>query len=430
MEATITTWTSLIQPFLMIFTHPTAQVFTRLLVGWVLSTGRRTVTGMIRGADPDGTRAHDAYHRFFPDAAWAMDELWRRLVLLLVALFYPTGTILTHLDDTLYRRSGRKVEGAGWWRDAVRSTGTKVVHAWGLNLVVLTIQVQPPWGGEPLGLPILMRVHHKKGPPPIKLAEQMLEQLADWLPERRFLACFDGFYASLAGAEINRTHLISRMRCDAAIYDLPPTRRPKGKRGPNPKKGRRLPTPEQMAKQNRSWTGVTTIERGQQKHRLVYARTVIWYKVSRKPVLLVISRDPTGKEKDDFFFTTDLTMKPAEVVGHFADRWCIEDTFKNTKQLLGGQQPQTWKRRGPERAAALSLWLYALVWLNYLKQKKDQQTFWLWPWYTSKATPSFADALTSLRRALWTEKIKAMFGNRVVHDINYEFLIESLSSAA
>ena len=265
MEATITTWTSLLQPFLSIFAQPTAGVFVRLLAGWVLCNGRRTVSGMLRWADPEGVQAHDAYHRFFPDAAWVMDELWRRLALLAVALFYPTGVIPVHLDDTLYHRSGRKVEGAGWWRDAVRSTGTKVVHAWGLNLVVLTIQIIAPWGGEPLGLPILMRLHRKNGPTLTALAEAMLRTLAEWLPERRFLACFDGFYATLAGADLPRTHLISRMRRDAAIYDLPPTHRPKNKRGPKPKRGRRLPAPQQMARQHLPWKRVVTIERGRKK---------------------------------------------------------------------------------------------------------------------------------------------------------------------
>ncbi len=69
-------------------------------------------------------------------------------------------------------------------------------------------------------------------------------------------------------------------------------------------------------------------------------------------MLLVISRDPAGKEKDDFFFTTDTTLPTAEVIGGFASRWSIEDTFKNTKQFIGGQEPQTWKRKGTERVAA------------------------------------------------------------------------------
>jgi len=36
------------------------------------------------------------------------------------------------------------VEGAGWWRDAVRSSATKVVHGFGLNIVLMTLAVNPP----------------------------------------------------------------------------------------------------------------------------------------------------------------------------------------------------------------------------------------------------------------------------------------------
>jgi len=431
MDATlISAWDALVNIFLPVFTQPGGRVFTRLLTGWILCTGRRTVTGMIRRADPEGWRAHDAYHRFFPDGAWVIAELWRRLTLLLVQRFYPSETILLDLDDTVFRHTGRKVQGAGWWRDAVRSTGTRIVHVWGLNIVVLTLRVDPPWGGEPLGLPVNMRLHRKKkGPTLIELAAAMLREVADWLPQRRFQTCADGFYASLAGAGIPGVHLISRIRRDALLYDPPPLR-PKKTRGRPQKRGRKLASPERMAAHVQQWRKVITCERGRERTRLVYVRPVLWYHVSKEPVLLVLSRDPTGKEKDDYFVSTDTTLTGAQVVSAFAGRWCIEDTFKNTKQLLGGQQPQTWKGAGPERAAALSLWLYSMVWLWYLQQKNRQRTFWVWPWYPHKATPSFADALSSLRRTLWQEKIKSMFGKRAVHDKKYEFLIEALSSAA
>lgn len=430
MDATlITAWDAWVNLFLPVFTQPTAVVFTRLLTGWILCTGRRTMTGMIRWADPEGIRTHDAYHRFFRDAAWAMDELWRRLTLLLVKWFYPSGTILVDLDDTLFHHSGRQVDGAGWWRDAVRSSATKVVYAWGLNIVVLTLRINPPWGGEPLGLPINMRLHRKHEANLIELAQQMLEQLTAWLPERRFLACTDGFYASLAGKAIGGIHIISRMRRDAVLYDLPPRPRKKTRGRPR-KRGHKLGAPQRMAPHIRHWRKVVTDERGHKRTRLIYVRQVLWYRVLKQPVLLVISRDPNGKEKDDFFFTTDTNLTGAKVVGGFAGRWCIEDTFKNTKQLLGGQQPQTWKRQGPQRAAALSLWLYSMVWLWYLRQKSSQRTFLVWPWYPHKTTPSFADALSGLRRAFWQERIKSMFGTGFVHDKNYEFLIEALASAA
>ena len=75
MATTITIWMSHLNPFLGIFTQPGRDIFTRLTTGWILCTVRRTVTGMLPFADADGLHAHDAYHRFFPDARWCMDQL-------------------------------------------------------------------------------------------------------------------------------------------------------------------------------------------------------------------------------------------------------------------------------------------------------------------------------------------------------------------
>ena len=421
-------WTELLQQFFPIFTTPTAQIFLRLITGWILCTARRTVTGIIPFADPLNLHTHDAYHRFFPNARWDMSRLWRLLALLLIQTLHPKGTVALALDDTLFHRSGRKVEGAAWWRDAVRSSKKSIVYAWGLNLVVLTLQFQPPWGGEPLGLPVNMRLHRKNGPTLIELAMEMLNEVRQWLPERLFRVVGDGFYATLAGKALNGITIISRIRRDANLYDLPPKRKKKGRGRPRTR-GRKLAKLEKMAAHIQKWEKVAFRQRGKTIGRLVYTRAVLWYKVSRKPVLLVISRDPDGKEKDDFFFTTDLNMTAAEVLECCNDRWAIEDTFKNTKQLLGGQQQQTFKGKGPERAAGLSLWLYSVVWLWYLKQK-SRRYFFVQPWYCQKTNPSFADAIACLRRELWKERINCMFGKSAVHDKKFEFLLEALAPAA
>ena len=54
MATTITTWTSLFQQFLPLFTQPAGVIFTRLTIGWILCTVRRTVTGMLPFVDPQG----------------------------------------------------------------------------------------------------------------------------------------------------------------------------------------------------------------------------------------------------------------------------------------------------------------------------------------------------------------------------------------
>jgi len=242
-------WEAICLNFFPVFTQPTAQNFIHLATGWILCSTRRTISAIFPFADPRGRRAHDAYHRFFPKARWQPSCLWQILAKFLVGIFYPSGTIPIDLDDTIFHRTGRKVQGAGYFRDAVRSTAKQlasgrshgVVSCWGLNLVVLTLRVKTPWGRE-LGLPINMSLYRKKGSASlIDLAEAMIHQLAEWLPQRRFRASADGFYAPLAGRGLPRTELFSRIRSDAAIYDLP-AKKKKGQRGPTrlggPRRGR------------------------------------------------------------------------------------------------------------------------------------------------------------------------------------------------
>lgn len=111
---TISTWTDIIHYFLPIFTIPTAEIFASLVTGWVLCTAKHTITGILPFADPQGKRAHDVYHRFFPYASWMTSELWGLLTILLVKIFYPTAAVIPNdLDDTLFHHTGRKLNGAG-----------------------------------------------------------------------------------------------------------------------------------------------------------------------------------------------------------------------------------------------------------------------------------------------------------------------------
>jgi hypothetical protein len=103
---------------------------------------------MIKVADQAGRRAHDAYHRFIRDGAWSMARLWQTLARHLVEHLCPTGMVELAGDDTLFHRDGPKVEGAGTFRDAVRSTIGRVVYARGGE----------PGRDHPAGPPTLGRV--------------------------------------------------------------------------------------------------------------------------------------------------------------------------------------------------------------------------------------------------------------------------------
>jgi hypothetical protein len=420
-----------LQSFEACFTQPSWALLLLLVQGWILCPGRHTLTRLYAVSQIAGRpRSLHAYYRFFRCAKWSFAELWRRLAQQLVARFYPTGPLPIQIDDTAFHKSGRRVEGASWWRDAVRSTGTKVVHCFGLNLLVLTLRLNPPWGGEPLGLPINVRLHRKQGPTLLDLAKEMIAEVAAWFPDRDFELAGDGFFATLAGAGLNRVHLYSRIRRDAALYAPPPKRQPK-RRGRPPKHGHRLPTPQQLSLTARTWIQIQVSIRGQSLTRLVHVRDVLWYGVCQTALVrLVIVRDPEGKEPDDYFFTTDLRATAAQVIETYSGRWAIEDTFRNVKQFLGGQDPQLWKGQGPERAALFAFWLYSVIWFSYLLLPQAKPTWLIRRWYPQKTTPSFQDALAHWRRQLWRSAIFPKTENSPDLAKNISLLIETLAYAA
>lgn len=413
-----------------VFTEPSANIFQAFIRGWILCPSRRTVTGMIPYADPLFERAHDAYHRFWRCSAWALCRLWKLWARTLITTFAQTTSVWLHTDDTVFKKTGRKIDGATYCRDAVRSTKNKTMYVWGLHIVSLCLCVHAPWGGEPLSVPINMRLYRKGGPSLLDLVAQMLQELILWLPDKQFYLTGDGFYACLAGRNIPRVHIISRMRHDAKLYELPPARQ-KGQKGRSRKRGMRLPPPQAMADQVRSWTRVETCQRGQTTQRLVWCRQVLWYAVNKeKPVLLVISRDPEGKQPDDFFFTTDCSLSAAQVISAAADRWAIEDTFRNLKQYLGAEQPQCYKAQGPEKAAAFSCFLYGLVWLWFIQNGQSNYKAPHRPWYQHKQGFSFHDALATLRLDLWRHSF--LQGSKKVSYLDkiYEPLLQAAAWAA
>ena len=423
------TWKALLGRAAPAFTSPSFALFFELLCAWVCATGRRTICGMVAVMDPTTRAAHDAYHRFVRTGAWNLETLWAAMVSFVVEHLGPSGPIVCLLDDTLLHRPGRKVEGAGSYRDAVRSTHRRVVYARGLCLVVLAIRVSPPWGGMPIAIPVGIRLHRKDGTTLTELARQLITELAERLPDRRFILCADGAYATLAGDELPRTTVVSRMRRDAALYGPLPPRT--GKRGRPRTKGPRLPTPAELAPRARKWTTVELPWRGGTVTKKLWSRPVLWYGVCpRAMVLLVVVRDPTGQQPDDFFFTTDLDMTPVEVVSIYGDRWAIECTYRDVKQLAHGQEPQTWKGKGPERAANLAFWLHGATWLWYLDTSGTTPTFTTQPWYPAKRIPSFADALAQLRRILWQERISPTSHGHQQSPEMTTVLVEALAMAA
>ncbi|MFB9571954.1 transposase, partial [Streptomyces yanii] len=100
------------------FTAPTFRTFSVLLTGLIAQTRRRTVCGMLLGTGLEQVWHHARCHRLFSTARWSADDVGLALATLVVSRLLPDGAPLqVAVDDTLFKRSGRKVFGAAWQHD-------------------------------------------------------------------------------------------------------------------------------------------------------------------------------------------------------------------------------------------------------------------------------------------------------------------------
>ena len=452
----VSTFGDLLLSLAPVFTQPSFSNFTTLVAGWVFCFGRHTVTGLITAAGAVGEKHFSAYHRFFSRAVWSLDSLGHIILELALQFIPEDAVVLLAVDDTLARKTGKRIWGAAMpdgpdrqrigpsgHHDPLRSTRRKHFFSFGHSWVVLSLVVEFPFArGKHFALPFLFRLYRKrkKKRPPGRpkgerkqcgeatdreyrkrpeLASEMLQIVAGWLPGRRIRMVGDSEYSgkSVSRSLPENTDLVGRMPMNAALYTEPGPRGPH-QRGPDRKKGERMLNPAQMAaSRSLRWTKTTVG---------IYGRTVkIWFKSVKalwycvcdpagnsagpRPVRVVVTRDPSGKWRDDCFFTTDPSMTETEVVETIALRWTLEVTFRDAKQALGFEEPQNRTPKAVERTAPMAMVLYSLVELWYARAGNEVRKRWFpeRPWYSkkkrAKRTASFAVMLATLRQASWME---------------------------
>jgi hypothetical protein len=264
----------LLQPFRGVFTAPSFRLFVLILTGWALSCRHRFITECIFTAAQIGIGHWSCFHRFFSHYAWSLDDLSRVLARLLIPRFCPQGPILLAGDDTLCRKRGLGLFGAGMHHDPLFSSKALKVFSWGHDWVVLALLVRRPrWAPTKVfALPLLFRLYvnlqgvakgqkkqaaqkkaaagtkkkwrrpkgsqHRTRP---ELLVDMLELLAGWFPEREFVLCADSAYGgqSVLQRLPGNVDLISQVHPQGVLYAPPPPAT--GRSGRPRKKGERQP---------------------------------------------------------------------------------------------------------------------------------------------------------------------------------------------
>ena len=397
------------------FSMPVWERAKVLVLGAVLCPGRRTVCGVLRVMGLGAAADFQNYHRVLNRARWSGLALSRLVLQMLVGVFAREKEVVVGVDEFIERRWGNKIAARSMYRDPVRSSHARKVHVSGLRWLSMMLLAEVPFARSVWALPFLTvpapsaGYYEKKGRTHKKVTErsrQMLGLLKRFLPKRKIVLVADsGFAAHTLLSEANDyLRIVTPLRLDAALYELPPQKR-KG-RGRPAVKGTRLPLLSTWLNKRKGWTKVTVAPWYSETARtLEYLSGVaVWYCAStgqHTQVRWVLVRDPRGELKPHAFLCTKFDASPCEILTWYAKRWQVEVTFEEARAHLGIETQRQWSELAIARTTPCLLGLFSIVTLAAHKLR-NHLTSNDAAWY-QKPLPTFSDALATVRTYLWKE---------------------------
>jgi hypothetical protein len=405
-----------------LFTAPSWQTFTTLACGWALATDRHTITTYLWLTGATAVKHFSRFYVFLGCPLYHRRwQLWGAVIRLAVQ-FVPEGeTIRVSFDDTTKKKAGSHIEGLDRYRNGAGSARQEYRTLRGLNFVLGVMHLPlKRWPGHSLSIPVGLELYLKperaqKLNLPYRsrsqLARDILDFLAEQVPERAIRSLADGGYATKDYVRRlpTATHVLGRLPISAKLYTVPPPPTTK-QRGAPRKKGALIGSPKTLAQTSKGWAPHPD-EAGAE----VQAWCGLWHAVlpGRLLRVVVVRREATrclkkpGQRKPpppvEAFFTTDLSLSAQDILDEYGDRWAVEIAIRDSNAFDGLGQDQCRKRQriiGANTfrlvlAAARTLWFIA-----HVDRGTEVPLCRYRPWYRQKAAPSQLDVAEACREAL------------------------------
>lgn len=390
-----------------------------LFLGAVLARGRRTVTSWIRAVGLS-TQFRSCYTAVAAVGKKADKVAAQLLIAVIKPMLSQSDRLTLALDDTPTPRYGPHVQGAGIHHNPTPGpAGSPYVY--GHVFVVMALLVKHKiWGV--IALPLLARLYVRmkdlpsidpKHRPEFRTKLDMGVELLRWASNllkslgKPIWVVVDGAYAKASflkpAMELGMT-VVSRLRKDAALWNVPGPRR-KGQRGRPRIYGADRINLAKRAGQRRGWTTETFNLYGKSTVKRYKTFLATWGPVEGV-IRVVLVDEPTGWIA---FFCTDTSASVADILTTVADRFSLEITFRDCKEIVGAGQQQlrfVWANIG---AFHVCLWTFTMTeawaWCRAEKELVDRSTS---PWDSPSRRPSHADKRRAWRRELLGEELRAL----------------------
>jgi hypothetical protein len=328
----------------------------------------------------------------------------------------PNGRIRIALDDSPTARFGPCVEGAGVHHHPTPGPADGE-FLYGHNWVCLSwLATHPRWGiialpiraflyVRAVDVPTLNQKYGWKFETKHSLAAKLVGWFVITLRSLGVVAAVwvvvDGTYAArpfLSQVLATGAMVISRLRKDAVLFDLPPAERPKGQRGPRRNYGKNRISLAKRAAHRDGWSTITYLCRNEQVTRSYKTFEATSRLVGGK-LRVVIVRFEHGEWAA--YFCTEPSVGVQDILEAVAARWAIEEHFHDVKEVWGAGQQQVRNVWSNIACWHLNEWLFTLVeWSCWdepqsaLVDRSDRS------WDDTERRPSHADRRRKIAREM------------------------------
>jgi len=294
------------------------------------------------------------YYTFMASPKIPWDRLWPR-TWKMIPDPETNGRLLVALDDCINPKTGKKIFGcANVFDHAAKQNQSK--YPWAQNIVSIGLLklIKGRWAC----LPLAHRYYHlkkdiEKNRPTYNGKEiafqskhdqavEMLAGVAVEFPESNIIVVADswfgnnGMWKPLREELGGRIHMISRLRSNNNLFDLPevPIKRGKGR----PKTyGYKLGTTSSVALTHKEEAREYRVNLyGRNRTVLAYDRVVMLKTLKCKVRVVWIYR----KTRWVALFSTDLALSVEKIIEYYGARWKIEACFKELKRDIGSADTQ------------------------------------------------------------------------------------------
>ena len=336
------------------FSRPSFKIFSCFIIGFIQLGKEFHTSSMVQSlAHSFLRRSLSSFTRFLGENLWAVEEVTETALHQFFQTLRITARDVVFLivDDTLVKKTGKKIPGCGWHKDHAQNMANVFGHQWVLSALLYKDFLLPLWA----------KLYHPKGTrgcgpfqTKITLAQKIIRTLVLPIPCKLYVLA-DSWYWAKTLAQVCRKcgyHMISQLKSNSVLWIH----------------GKKTNVTSLLDLVS-SYREVSLFVYGKTK-TLHIAKFVGDIKDLGKVAVVVVKQK---RKKPIYLVCTNIHLPAIDIIKYYAKRWKIEQMIKDLKQRLGFGDYQVRDLQAIQRHVALVLLSYfVLILLKILQWLNDK----------------------------------------------------------